>query len=229
MKTKTKFIAAAVLLVLFAAFIIVIRTVDVAAIGPEQTSVGLSSLNASFSAAVGVNMTLYKIADILGYLALLVCVLFAGVGLWQIIRRRSLKNVDKTIYAVGALYVVTIALYAFFEKVIVNHRPVIMPGDEHVEASFPSSHTVLAIVVFGSAIMLAAMYLKNAVLRRALQALGAVLLCATVAARLFSGVHWATDIIGGIIIGSSLLFAASGLFDITAKKDGLANSHRHDK
>ena len=229
MSKKAKFITAGVLLVLFIALIAVVRTVDVAAIGPEDTSIGLSTVNKAVNDASGVNMTLYKIAEYLGYLALLLCAAFALVGLIQIIRRRSLLKVDKTIYALGCLYAVTIGAYFVFEKIVVNYRPVIIPGDEHVEASFPSSHTVLAIVVMGSAIMLARYYIKNAALRRALQAVCAVVLAATVICRLWSGVHWLTDIVGGVLLGAALLFAWSAMFDITAAKDGLAEAHRHDR
>ena len=229
MKTKTKFILGAVLAVLFVVMIVLVRTVDVAAIGAEDTSVGLSALNGSFHDLTGVSRTLYKLADYLGYAALLLCALFAVFGIFQLIKRKSFAKVDRTIYALGCLYAVTIGIYAAFDKIVVNYRPIVIWGDEHVEASFPSSHTVLAIVAFGSAIMLARYYVKNVTLRRVLQVVFAVMLAATVFCRLWSGVHWLTDIIGGAFIGASLLFVWSGFFDSTAKKDKLAAPHRHDR
>lgn len=225
MKTRTKFILGAVFAVLFAVIIVLVKSVDVSAIGAEGTSVGASAFNKAVHDASGVNMTLYKIAEYLGYAALILCVFFAGIGLWQIIKRRGIFKADKTIYALGGLYIVTIALYALFEKVVVNFRPIIMPGDEHVEASFPSSHTVLAIVVMGSAIILARYYIKNTTLRRALQAVCAAVLILTVLFRLWSGVHWVTDIIGGIFIACSLLSIWAGIFDLTSSSDGLDMKH----
>lgn len=229
MKTKNKIIIGIIFAILFAIVIVLVKTVDIASIGPEGTSIGLSTVNKAVNEASGENMTLYKIAEYLGYAALLLCVFFAAIGLLQIIRRRGILKADRTIYALGGLYIVTIGLYVIFEKIVVNYRPMIMPGDEHVEASFPSSHTVLAIVVMGSAIILAKYYIKNASLRRALQILCAVVLATTVIFRLWSGVHWLTDIIGGTLIAVSLLFLWSALFDVTAEKDGLIEAHRHDR
>ena len=229
MKTKLKFTIGIILAVLFAVLIVLVRTVDVAAIGAEDTSVGFASANGAFHELTGESMTLYKVADYLGYAALLLCGFFAVFGVVQLIKRKSFAKVDKTIYALGCLYAVTIAIYVLFDKIAVNYRPIVIPGDEHVEASFPSSHTVLAIVAFGSAILLARYYIKNAALRRASQALCAAALAATVFCRLWSGVHWLTDIIGGALIGASLLFIWSGFFDRTAKADALAEAHRHDR
>ena len=231
MKTRSKFIISGVLFALFAAFIAVIRTVDVAAIGPEETSVGLSAINKAFHELTGVNMGWYKVAEVLGLAALGMCGLAALFGLWQLITRRSLFKVDSTVYALGSLYALTLGLYALFEKIVVNYRPIIMPEDTHVEASFPSSHTVLAIVVFGSAMIVLGYYVKSGAILCVLRAICAVALAATVFARLWSGAHWLTDIIGGVLIGSSLLALAGGMFDVSSAKDGLANSteHRHDR
>ena len=228
MKTKTKIILSVVFLVLFIAFIVVIRTADVAAIGPKETSVGLSSVNKYVHELSGEHPKLYKIAELLGFCALGCCGVFAVFGLWQLITRRSLKKVDLTIYALGGLYAVTLAIYVLFEKIIINYRPMIIEGETDVEASFPSSHTVLAIVVMGSAILLVRYYILNITVRRVVQAACAVVLVSTVFARLWSGAHWLTDIIGGILISAALLFMWSGLFDLTAKKDGLVSGHRHD-
>ena len=233
MKRSTKYMTGAVLGLLFIVMIVFVRFIDVAAIGPEGTSIGLAALNDSFHSLTGVNMTLYKIAEYLGYAALLLCVFFAVVGIVQLIRRRSFLKVDKTIYSLGCLYAATIALYAVFEKIVVNYRPIVMPGDEHVEASFPSSHTVLAIVVMGSAIILARCYVKSVPLRRSLQVICAVALAATVLCRAWSGVHWLTDIISGALAGSSLLFIWFALTEKTIAADGLADgmneAHRHDR
>ena len=231
MKPKFKFIMSGAFLALFAAFIAVIRTIDVAAIGPEGTSVGLSAINKAFHDLTGFKDGWYKIAEILGLAALGLCGLAALLGLWQLITRRSLLKVDSTVYALGSLYALTLGIYALFEKIVVNYRPVIIPGDEHVEASFPSSHTVLAIVVFGSAIMVIGYYIKSNALCRALQVIFAAALAATVFARLWSGAHWLTDIIGGVLIGASLLSLASGMFDVSSVKDGFqkTSDHRHDR
>ena len=211
-KNANKFLAGgAVFAVLFLIWIALIKLVDVSAIGPEGTEVGLAGINKAIHEALGVNMTLYKITDILGYVALLVAGLFALFGLVQLIKRKSLAKVDGAIYALAGLYVVTIGLYVIFEKVIINYRPVIMPDEVALEASFPSSHTMLACVILGSAIVMIGKHIDNDMLRKLLIALAAVLLILVVAGRLVSGVHWFTDIVGGVLISGALVFTFIGI------------------
>ena len=211
-KNANKFLAGgAVFAVLFLIWIAIIKMVDVSAIGPEGTEVGLAGINKAIHEALGVNMTLYKITDILGYVALLVAGLFALFGLVQLIKRKSLAKVDGAIYALAGLYVVTIGLYVIFEKVIINYRPVIMPDEVALEASFPSSHTMLACVIFGSAIVMIGKYIDNDMLCKLLIALATVLLILVVAGRLVSGVHWFTDIVGGVLISGALVFTFIGI------------------
>ena len=112
---------------------------------------------------------------------------------------------------IGIFYILVIGIYLLFEKVIVNYRPVIMPGCQHPEASFPSSHTMLVCVIIGSAIMLISRYIKKKTLCRALQVICAVIIGVTVIGRLLSGVHWFTDIIGGILISTALLALFLGI------------------
>ena len=211
-KNANKFLAGgAVFAVLFLIWIALIKLVDVSAIGPEGTEVGLAGINKAIHEALGVNMTLYKITDILGYVALLVAGLFALFGLVQLIKRKSLAKVDGAIYALAGLYVVTIGLYVVFEKVIINYRPVVMPDEVALEASFPSSHTMLACVIFGSAIVMIGKYIDNDMLCKLLIALATVLLILVVVGRFVSGVHWFTDIVGGVLISGALVFTFIGI------------------
>ena len=204
------------LLVLTVAWIVIVKSVDVANSGPNNTEIGLSSVNTGFrdlffDKANEYFEQIYKITEYLGYLALLVCGCMGCVGLYQLIKRKSLLNVDRPIIVTGVLYVVTIGLYVLFEKVIINFRPVIMEGETEPEASFPSSHTMLIIVVMGSVVMLASYYFKqkNTVLCGVLcwivQAVAVFLAVAMIAGRLICGVLWLTDIIGGVLISLTLL------------------------
>ena len=191
--------------------IILLRFIDVRSIGPEGTSIGLSNLNGFVFDMTGVNMIWYNITDWLGITAILVAFVFAVTGLVQLIKRRSLLKVDKEILVLGIFYILVIGIYLLFEKVIVNYRPVIMPGCQYPEASFPSSHTMLVCVIMGSAIMLISRYIKKKTLCRALQVICAVIIGVTVIGRLLSGVHWFTDIIGGILISTALLALFLGI------------------
>ena len=150
-------------------------------------------------------MLWYKLTNYLGILSILVGVCFALLGLVQLIRRRSLLKVDREILILGGLYVVLALLYVLFEFVVISERPIIMPGDAHVEASFPSSHTMLAFVILGSAMPLLSKYEKRKGLRTVLRILCAAIIAITVIGRLVSGVHWFTDILGGVLISAMLL------------------------
>ena len=201
---KKHTIRAVIYAAMFLILLVLVRTVDVAAIGPAGTSVGLSRLNALFQ-GIGVRMALYDLSQYLGYLAILLAVAFACVGLWQFIRRKSLKKVDREILALGALYVVLACCYVFFEKVVINYRPVIMPGETAPEASFPSSHTMLACVIFESAALLVRRYVKGKKAQLVLGLLCFALSFVTVLLRLFSGVHWLTDVVAGVLLSTALL------------------------
>lgn len=205
MKKKGNLIVGILFLILFIAFIVAVKKFDVGVIGPEGTSVGFSHLNAKFSEMIGVNMLFYTITDYLGYIALGIVAVFALVGLVQLIKRRSFAEVDRVIYALGGLYAIDLGMYAFFEKVIINYRPIVLPGCTLPEASFPSSHTVLIITVMASAAIALQRYIENRGLRITLQALCLIMLAATLVGRLLCGAHWLTDIIGGILISIALL------------------------
>ena len=213
MDRRKGFTLAWVFALLFALLLVLVKTVDVAAIGPEGTEIGLSRLNAAVRDALGFHPAWYRITQALGGLAIGVAAAFALAGLVQLVRRGSFWRVDREIGALGFLYAAVIALYALFEVVVVNCRPVIMPGEEHAEASFPSSHTMLTCVVMGSAILLARRYLGgrgDRGKRIAAETLCVLVIALTVFGRLYSGVHWFTDIVAGALLSASLLSLYAG-------------------
>lgn len=190
---------------LFAGLIMMLGTYDVAQIGPEGTSVGFSTINKAVHDYTGVNMLWYDCTEWLGYGAILICALFGLAGLAQLIRRKSFLKVDTSLYALAVLYVIVIGIYIFFEKYIVNYRPIIMPGATAPEASFPSSHTMLIITVMASTAMVIGRYVKNKALSGLVSLLCIAVIIVTVAGRLFCGVHWLTDIVGGVLCSIALL------------------------
>ena len=197
MKKSTKrFIESGVFFVLFAVFTLLVKKVDVQAIGPEGSKIGFASINAKFFEMFGYNEFWYKFSERLGYAALAVCAIFALIGVLQFIKGKGLKAVDKKIIALGVFYVIVIAFYVAFNKIIINYRP-ILEADGSLEASYPSSHTVLAICVFVT-------MFSQKVFNRTVIA-GTILVALMILSRLFSGVHWFTDIVGGVILSTALV------------------------
>ena len=187
-------------------------------IGPEETSIGLATINGMIHETTGVQMIWYEITSYLGILSILVGLCFACIGFVQLIRRRSLLKVDAEILSLGCLYVILAVLYILFEFLIINERPIIMPGDEHVEASFPSSHTLLSFVILGSAMIVIGKYVRNRRLCNLIQVLLGILILIAVFGRLLSGVHWFTDILGSLFLSAALLLLFTGLLDLAEKR-----------
>ena len=225
MKNTTIIWVAGVLGLLFLILVLLVLTFDVAPIGPEGTSIGLSHINRYAFDLWGVSIFWYSITDWLGIAAIAVAFVFAFMGFIQLIKRRSFLKVDKTILWLGGLYVIVIGLYVFFDVVIVNYRPIIMPGSVHPEASFPSSHTMVVCVIMGSALVLLKQYIKNECLRIALQVICAIVILITVCGRLISCAHWFTDILGGLLISTALVFFVFG----DCGKDGISEYKKVDK
>lgn len=209
-KKTLKIMAGTLSMFLFIILILLIKNVDVAPVGPQFTAIGLSSANKAFNDLTGINMFWYYFTQVMGIVAILIVVMFAAIGVLQLIKRRDIRKVDQCIIAAGCLYAVMLAFYVLFEKVEINYRPVIMPGESLPEASFPSSHTMLACVVLGSVFLLLPQYIDDRHSGKIIKLVCAVLMALTVFGRLVCGVHWLTDIIGGVLLSCALLmfFAA---------------------
>ena len=212
MKNKKTLVAIS-LFILVILYILLIKFVDVKSIGPENTEVGLATINNFFHNMLPYNETFYKISKYLGYLSFLLIGFYGCIGLYQLIKNKSIKKVDKKIIMLGFFYVIVLITYIFFEKVQINYRPVIL--DEGLEASFPSSHTMLALCVCLSALIMNN-YIKFKKNPKKIFNIGIILLMVLIVlSRFLSGVHWFTDIIGGIIISIFLVY----IFYISIKKD----------
>ncbi|MEE1199009.1 MAG: phosphatase PAP2 family protein, partial [Acutalibacteraceae bacterium] len=107
------------------------------------------------------------------------------------------------ILLLGGFYIIVIAAYILFEYVVINYRPILING--YLEASYPSSTTLLVLCVMPTAIMQFNRRIKNNYLRKSISIAIIVFIVLMVALRLLSGVHWLTDIIGGALISASLV------------------------
>lgn len=204
MKEKKAFCVAGICAVLFLLLIVLLKTVDVAAVGPQGTNIGLSHLNAGFHELVGEHKVLYEISRYLGYLILLLGISEAFLGAYQLFTRKSLLKVDKCIVILGVIYVIMAAIYFIFNEVVINMRPMIPWDETKLESGFPSSHTILSCTIMGCFLMIVDRYINNRKLSYRLKLIGLATLALTLIGRLFSGAHWLTDILGGFLISVML-------------------------
>ena len=211
-KKKKLFLASCILLFIAIIYTLLVKYVDVSNIAPDGSNVGFATINSKFRDLVGLNMTWYKITKYLGLVPIAMCGCYALLGLYQLIKTKSLKKVDMHIYALGAFYVVFAILYVLFEKIALNYRPFMIDGE--LEASFPSTHTLLAVCICGSSLLASKYFIKNEVLLKVTNIFTWLVMIAIVIGRTISGVHWLTDIIGGIIISLFMLMSLYTAFNI---------------
>lgn len=213
-KKKSNFFISTILILLAVVFTILVKVVDVKQVGVNGTSIGFATLNQFVFKTTGENMIWYHITDWLGLVPIFMAMAYALLGLVQLIKRKSLFKVDKEIIILGLFYVVVISIYIFFEKSIVNYRPILMNG--FLEASYPSSHTLMTICLCGSSIIVNKKLFNNKV-TKFMNIISLVIIFITVIGRLISGVHWFSDIIGGIFISIALLMTLYSTIDVIKK------------
>ena len=210
MKWKRLLRTGAGLLLTFVLWTVLIRSVDVQAVGPKGTKVGFASWNTWFHNLTGVNMTLYTVTDWLGLVPIFICGCFGIIGLCQWIRRKHISRVDPDILILGAYYLLVIAGYLLFEMLPVNYRPVLIDG--HLEASYPSSTTLLVLSVMPTLKFQMDRRSENVNVRKITTAFVILFSAFMVIGRLVSGVHWTTDIAGSVLLsaGLFLLYVSAG-------------------
>ena len=212
LKSSNKSITAGLFCALFLCLTILLLLVQVQPVGPNGSSVGFAGLNSGFFKLVGEHKSFYTLSKLLGYLAILTVPFFAFLGLLQCIKGKSLAAVDRDILLLGIYYAVIAILYLLFDKLIViNYRPVLEDGE--LASSYPSTHALLAVTLFGAAALQFGARLNDKKLRRIAVICCRVFMGLTVIFRLLSGQHWLTDIIGGVLLGFALLYAYDALRD----------------
>ncbi len=202
-------ISARILFSLFVALTVAVKVIDVKEIGPNSSEIGLATVNRAVRDFFGLNMIWYDITDVLGIVAIVVALGFAVLGLCQLIKRRSIKKVDIDIIILGFFYVAVLLIYVFFEICVINYRPCLLEGE--LEASFPSSHTMLTVCIMSTAIYQAVKKIKNMPLRIVSVVTAGLIMAVTVVGRMISGVHWFTDIVGGLLLSGALILVYIGV------------------
>ena len=197
----------------FVLWTLLVKSVDVQAIGPEGSEVGFALFNGYIRSLIGTNMTLYTITDWMGLVPIGVAFGFAVLGFVQLLKRKSIFKVDRSIIALGAFYIVVVAVYALFEIVAINFRPVLIDGV--LEASYPSSTTMLTLCVMPTTAMQLKSRIENSPLRLLVTVAIYLFTAFTIVGRVVSGVHWASDIIGGALFSVGAVKIYGYFFSLT--------------
>ena len=222
-KAISQFVLGAILLVFFVLFTWSLTFIDVQPIGPNGSSVAYASINKAVHNLFGVNMTLYNITDWAGVVAIFIALGFAILGLAQWIKRKHIWKVDRSILVLGAFYILVFGAYVFFEFHVINRRPVLINGI--LEASYPSSTTMLAMCVLPTAMMQFHRLIKNTRVRNTVNTLCGLFTAFMVIGRLVCGVHWFTDIIGGLVFSIAMILLYCSANNYLLEK-GVRNHHK---
>ena len=214
-RIRKSFIVSMCLLTAFVLWTVAICFVDVRAIGPQGSSVGFAGINGFVHNLTGVHWGLYNITDWLGLVPIFVCMGFGILGLVQWIKRKSICKVDHDILILGGFYIITIAAYLLFESVVINYRPVLIGGI--LEASYPSSTTMLVMCVMPTAVMQFNSRIRNKLLRNIVAATLVAFIAFMAIGRLLSGVHWLTDIVGGALLSTGFVLMYRAIVDLEVR------------
>ena len=206
------------LLTAFLLWTLLITRVDVQAVGPNGTAVGFAAFNQWFHSLTGVHLTLYTITDWLGLVPIVVCLCFAALGAVQLVKRRSLFQVDRDIILLGFYYILVIFCYLFFEMVPINYRPILINGV--LEASYPSSTTLLVLSVMPTLKFQIDRRIDKPFARNVTTVFVIAFSMFMVIGRLIAGVHWATDIIGAVLLSFGLFLLYQYFAQLTDLHEG---------
>lgn len=215
-KNRRILISGFVCVALFVLWTLMVKFIDVKPIGPNESKVGFATLNRFVHEVTGVHMALYNITDWLSIIPICFIFGFAVIGLVQSIKRKSVKQVDSDILILGGFYIVVMAVFVFFEYCVVNYRPVLINGV--LEASYPSSTTLLVMCVMPTAMIMISRRTKNQLLKNVVLFLLFLFTIFMVAGRLVSGVHWMSDIVGGAVLSAGLVMIFYSLIEMCSDK-----------
>ena len=199
---KRLLILGSMFVVVFVIWTVLIQKVDVQPLGVKGTNIGFATINCWFHKLTGVHMEIYHITDWLGLIPIFICMIFGCIGFSQLIKGRSLLKVDYDIIFLGIYYMMVIFGYLFFEMIPINYRPILIGG--FLEASYPSSTTLLVLCVMPTLTEQMNRRLQNATVKGLVKVLVICFSLFMVLGRLISGVHWLTDIVGSLMLSAGL-------------------------
>jgi undecaprenyl-diphosphatase len=113
-----------------------------------------------------------------------------------------LKDEDRLARFFASVMIVGMALVSFLKIIVRRVRP---EGGilEVTGFSFPSGHATVAAIFFGLLIYMFAEKIKNKVVKWSFIGVNLVLIILIAYSRVYFGVHWAVDVVFGVVFGLS--------------------------
>lgn len=206
-------------IILFIVWTLLVVFCDVSAIGPNDSSVGLSTLNGAFHELTGFSEKMFKMTQLTNYVGFALVAVFAVLGLIQLIQRKSLFKVDKDLYILAAFYIAVFAVFFLFEVVTINYRPEIINGE--LQGSYPSSSTLRVVCFTVTAAMQFYTRIDKKWLRNLVTILLSVFTVFAVIGRTICGCHWLSDIIGSLFISYGLIMLYYGFVNMISEEKAI--------
>jgi len=206
MKKYLYWLAPISILILFVIFTVLVKTVDVQyiSVGTSELNyyIGFYSMNSvarDWAESLNKSDFAKTLSDIVLYLSFAFVIGFTGVTIFQIIKNKSFKAVDRRYYILFATYVAVVILYFAFEVVRINYSPMV---EDKLKPSYPSTHVFVATVFYICSTLTAIDMIP--IEKRPLRILTIVLIVFLVLlvgfVRFLSGRHWLSDIIAGYLL-----------------------------
>lgn len=185
--------------------LMILLNADKAVIAESGKEVGLSSINNLVKYSYKENLDL--MTDLLFYVTFTVVVFEGCLGIIQLVTRKSLFKVDKEIIIFGISLVVMVVLWLVFDHLLkINVRPI-----DANEGSFPSTHVMMAtFLALASHAFICMKYETR--LPKYLSLVLAIIIISTITfGRVACGMHYITDVTGGLFMGLALYFITFGI------------------
>lgn len=115
-----------------------------------------------------------------------------------------IKNKKIGVSIISNLAIITV-LNQLLKRIVQRPRPTEFRIVEESEYSFPSGHSMVSMAFYGYLIYLIYKYVKNKYLKWISIILLSILICSIGISRIYLGVHYTSDVLGGFFISISYL------------------------
>lgn len=191
------------LLVVFLLLIILLKNINVEINYYTGKDIGLFKLNNLFFYGE-YNKTYDIISDLYLYLSLTIVLTYLLRMYIEFKKNKEISNL-KNIFLIIIFFLIMFLITILFDKIfIINYRPIF--ENNKLEGSFPSTH--IMIITFTNLMFLSINNKqKNKIITKKVSFYIIIINIIIISIiRVLSGMHWITDIIGGILIGLILYF-----------------------